>query len=100
MSSSIRSITDRITNSRDINHIYGVVGHEVDYRTITTSRSYHVNFNLKYVKIPNKILPLFQLQVHDNEMQIVRFTDQNTSPDDSHLDFLFHKIECEWKSRD
>ena len=47
------SFSDQSTSSRDINHIYGVVGHEVDYRTITISRSYHVKFNLKYIQIPN-----------------------------------------------
>ena len=94
------SFSDRITSSRDINHMYGVVGHEVDYCTITTSRSYHVKFNLKYDKIPSKVLPLLQLPVHDSEIQIVRFLDQNASIDDPHLDFLFHKIEGEWKPRD
>ena len=55
------SFSDQITSSRDINHIYGVVGHEVDYRTITTSRTYHVDLNLKYIKIPSNALPFLQL---------------------------------------
>ena len=33
------SFSDQITSSRDINHIYGVVGHEVGYCAITVSRS-------------------------------------------------------------
>ena len=47
------SFSEQITSSRDINHIYGVVGREIDYCTINTSRSYHVKFNLKYIEIPN-----------------------------------------------
>ena len=94
------SFSDQITSSRSIEHIYGVVGREIDYNAITTSRSYHVQFNLKYIQLPDDVLPLLHLPVHDNEMEIVRFPDQNASLDDPHLDVLFHKVEGEWKSRD
>ena len=94
------SFSDQITSSRNINNIYGVVGRETDYCPITASRSYHVKFNLKYAQISNKVFPLLQLPVIDNEMKFVSFPDQNASLDDPHLDILFRKIEGEWKSRD
>ena len=94
------SFSDEITSNRGIEHIYGVVGREINYNAITTSRSYDVQFNLKYIQLPEDVLPLLHLPMHDNEMEIVRFPDQNASLDDPHLDVLFHKVEGEWKSRD
>ena len=93
------SFSDQIINDKGIQHIYSDVGRELDYCTIITDQSYHVDFNVKDLRLPSNILPL-QLSVHDSDMQIVRFSYQNTSLDDPHFDRLFHEIDGGWISCD
>ena len=92
--------SDELRGENSLNHIYGVVGREIDYYVLTTSRAYNVSFNMKDITIPSNVLPLLHFLVHDTDMQVVRFPDQNASLDDPHLDRFFHKVNDEWVSRD
>ena len=51
------------------------------------------------MKLPSNVLPLLHFPIHDSDMQVIRFPDQNTSLDDPHLDRRFHKVNGEWTSR-
>ena len=95
----LSSFIDHTQYTNITSYIYGVVGRSLDYCTATTARAYHVVFCLDNVDIPSANVPLLHLPIYDNEMEIVRYPDQNASLDDPNLDLLFHKVDGKWTSR-
>ena len=72
-------------------YLYGVVGPKIDYYQSTTVSVYHVYFTLDGLSLCNELLPLLDHPLFDNNIIIVRFSDQNTSLDNPYLDRLFRK---------
>ena len=79
--------------------VYGVVGQKRYHCKLSESRAYDVIFSLDGVAISRTMFPVFTVPVFENDMQILRFPDQNASIDDPNVDDFFHKVDGKWISR-
>ena len=92
-------IRDDSNCTNESTHIYGVVRKYHSYCSLTTARAYLVVFCLRNVTIPPSTIPLLHVPIYENEMDVVRYPDQNASLDDPNLDLLFHKVNGNWIAR-
>ena len=80
-------------------HIYGIVGQQVAYCEVTTTKSYDVKFYTESLSIPYELRPLLRYPIVDSDMVISRFPKQNASIDDPNIDRYFYKTDGKWQIR-
>ena len=85
--------------NKEITYIYGLVGQQVAYCDISTTRSYDVKFYTENMSIPYELRPLLHYPIVDSDMVIIRFPEQNVSIDDPNIDRYFYKTDGKWQIR-
>ena len=80
-------------------YIYGIVGTQRAVCDFSEARAYDVLFSLDGVNIDRDMFHIFTIPIYENEMEILRFPEQNASLDDPNIDRYFHRIDGKWISR-